>query len=100
MTRDLPSIRTRVTLLTSVCLLVTSPARAENWPEFRGPTGQGLAQAGRYPTEWSATKNVVWKQPIPGAGWSSPIVWESRIYLTTAVPIADSANDDQSLQAL
>jgi outer membrane protein assembly factor BamB len=79
--------------------LVGSPARAENWPEFRGPTGQGLATKA-LPTEWNATKNVVWKQPLPGLGWSSPIVWEGKVYLTASVPVAGSDNGDQSLTAL
>jgi outer membrane protein assembly factor BamB len=70
-----------------------------DWPQFRGPTGQGLAE-GKLPSEWSAVRNVAWKQPIPGNGWSSPIVWQGRIYLTTAVPLTGTAAGDQSLQAL
>jgi outer membrane protein assembly factor BamB len=77
-----------------------SSARAEDWPEFRGPTGQGLVRTGSLPTEWSATTNVIWKQPIPGAGWSSPIVCQGRIYLTSAVPVPESSTRDQSLRAL
>jgi outer membrane protein assembly factor BamB len=73
-------------------------ARGENWPEFRGPTGQGHVRAGGLPTRWGPDKNVVWKQPIPGRGWSSPVVWDGRIYLTTAVPV--KGGNDQSLQAL
>ena len=45
-------------------LLTLSAARGENWPEFRGPTGQGRSAAHNLPVEWSATKNVAWKQPI------------------------------------
>ncbi len=93
-------MRTLVTLLTFLSLMKATVVYSANWPEFRGPTGQGIAGAGRYPTEWSATQQVVWKQPIPGAGWSSPIVWEGKVYLTTAVPVEESPNDDQSLQAL
>jgi outer membrane protein assembly factor BamB len=74
-------------------------APAQDWPEFRGPTGQGLVQ-GSVPTDWSATKNVVWKQAIPGTGWSSPIVWKGRIYLTTAVAVEGKQKKDQSLRAL
>jgi outer membrane protein assembly factor BamB len=74
--------------------------RAENWPEFRGPTGQGIAGQTNLPLEWSATKNVAWKAPIPGAGWSSPVVFEGRVYLTTAVPVAEGKKGDQSLRAL
>jgi outer membrane protein assembly factor BamB len=84
-----------VTILLNVLL-----ARCENWPEFRGPTGQGLVLSGSLPTEWSATRNVAWRQAIPGTGWSSPIIYEGRVYLTTAVPVPDSPNNDQSLQAL
>ena len=88
MTRILPALS---------CLLLLVPAvRAENWPEFRGPTGQGIA-TGRLPTEWGPAKNVAWKQPIPGRGWSSPIVYQGRIYLTTAV---EEGNKGMSLRAL
>jgi outer membrane protein assembly factor BamB len=68
---------------TSFALLLTF-ARAENWPRFRGPTGQGHSAETKLPQRWSATENVAWKTPIPGAGWSSPIVWEDRLFVTTA----------------
>lgn len=75
-------------------------AVAEDWPEFRGPTGQGISNETNLPAEWSTTKNVAWKVEIPGKGWSSPIVSKGRIYLTTAeVPPAGSGND-RSLRAL
>lgn len=80
--------------------LITSLALADNWPEFRGPTGQGLVFSGDLPVEWSTTKNVAWKQPIPGKAWSSPIVFDGRIYLTTAVPSGAGKTPDQSLRAL
>lgn len=73
-------------------------ARAENWPEFRGPTGQGTYPGKNLPIEWSTTKNVAWVKPIPGHGWSSPIVQDGRIYLTSAVPIEKTK--DLSLQAI
>jgi hypothetical protein len=59
------------------------PAAAENWPRFRGPTGQGISTETGLPTRWSATENVAWKTPIPGQGWSSPIVWGDRVFATT-----------------
>ncbi len=68
--------------LSLTCL---APARAE-WPEFRGPTGQGHATATGLPVEWSATRNVAWKQPLPGLGWSSPVIAGGRVFLTTGVP--------------
>lgn len=83
---------------TVVLLAIVFSARADDWPEFRGPTGQGHYAGKSLPVEWSATKNVVWKQPIPGKGWSSPIVWKGRIYLTSAIQIP--GNKELSLQAL
>lgn len=62
----------------------TAPVSDDEWPEFRGPTAQGHATA-QLPLEWSPTKNVAWKQPLPGAGWSSPVVGRGRVYLTTGI---------------
>lgn len=56
-----------------VAILAGSP-RADNWPCFRGPSRQGISHEKNVPVEWSATSNIVWKTPIPGKGWSSPIV--------------------------
>jgi outer membrane protein assembly factor BamB len=61
----------------------------ENWPQWRGPHGTGLA-AGSAPVRWSATENVRWKIEIPGRGHSSPIVWGDQIFLTTAIPIGSA----------
>ncbi len=58
---------------------------AQDWPEFRGPTGQGHATTTKLPLEWSATQNVAWKQPIEGRGWSSPSLSGGRLFLTSAV---------------
>ncbi|MBC8868694.1 MAG: PQQ-binding-like beta-propeller repeat protein [Planctomycetes bacterium] len=64
-------------------LLSSGWAHAENWPRFRGPTGQGLSSEANLPLHWSPSSNVVWKTAIPGIGWSSPIVWDDRIFLTS-----------------
>src|SRR5437867_1650020 len=80
-------------LVSLACLLLTTFAHAQDWPQFRGPTGQGIFPTGRLPTEWSDTKNVAWKQPIAGLGWSSPILYAGRIYLTTSVPGANGKKD-------
>ncbi len=59
-------------------------ARAEeNWPRFRGENGQGVSTATGLPTQWSAEENIAWKTEIPGSGWSSPIVWGDRIFVTS-----------------
>jgi outer membrane protein assembly factor BamB len=72
-------------LLASVPGLIGLPAIGREWPEFRGPTGQGIATAKNVPVHWSATSNVVWKTPVPGEGWSSPVIADGKIYLTAAV---------------
>src|ERR1044071_17136 len=54
------------------------------WSQWRGPSGQGIVESGDYPDTWSATENVRWKIEVPGLGYSSPIVWKDRIFVTTA----------------
>ena len=75
-------------------------AASDDWPQFRGPTGQGIAvgDAAAIPLTWSETENVRWKTPVAGLAWSSPAIVASRIYLTTAVPSEDG--ESQSLRAL
>jgi outer membrane protein assembly factor BamB len=68
--------------------LMTGVGWAGDWPEFRGPGGQGVSSATRLPIRWSTTENVVWKIAVPGEGWSSPVLKDGRIHLTTAVPTA------------
>lgn len=57
-------------------------ARGEDWPRFRGPNGQGIANEPNVPTKWGETENVAWKVPVPADGWSSPVVAGGRVYLT------------------
>lgn len=78
---------------------VAAPLAAEDWPEFRGPGAQGHSTTKNLPSEWGEGKNVVWKQAVPGKGWSSPSLSHGRIYLTSAV-LKDSSTDDISLDAL
>lgn len=69
------------------CLLalwLCSGLAAEDWPEFRGPTGQGHSSEKGLPLTWGEGQNVRWKVPIPGRGWSSPAILGDRIWLTTA----------------
>lgn len=58
---------------------------AEDWPQFRGPDGQGHSTSLNLPLEWDQETNVVWKKSLPGNGWSSPVLKGDRLYLTTAV---------------
>jgi outer membrane protein assembly factor BamB len=73
---------------------VVSLLLAQDWPEFRGPTGQGYSEEHGLPLTWSETKNVRWKVAIPGKGWSSPAIRGDRIWLTTAT------EEGKSLRAL
>ncbi|TDI14118.1 MAG: hypothetical protein E2P04_01495 [Acidobacteria bacterium] len=67
----------------------TAPNRADQWPQWRGPTGNGVA-AGDPPLTWSETENVRWKIPLPGKGLSTPVIWGERIFLTTTVPFGEA----------
>lgn len=60
--------------------------RAENWPAFRGPTGQGISSETGIPLTWGAGQNIRWKTAVPGIGWSSPVVWGDRVFLTSTPP--------------
>ena len=64
--------------------LVTSASDAV-WPQFLGPGSRALSGNANLPDRWSATENVAWKIEIPGRGWSSPIAWGDRVFLTTVV---------------
>ncbi|MCE9605103.1 MAG: PQQ-binding-like beta-propeller repeat protein [Planctomycetia bacterium] len=64
------------------------------WPQFRGPEGQGHAAATDLPTTWSETEHVRWKQPLPGEGWSSPVIGTGHLWMTAA------STDGLSLRAL
>jgi outer membrane protein assembly factor BamB len=65
--------------------LLASVASAQDWPEFRGPGGQGHAPEQNVPLEWSESRNVFWKVPVPGSGWSTPVVAGGRVWLTSAI---------------
>ena len=76
----------RRTVLTFLVFLgVAAAPSAEDWPQFRGPDGQGHSTETDLPLQWSETTNVAWKTPVPGLGWSSPVVAGGRVWLTTAV---------------
>ena len=71
----------RMALMMTACAALLA-VEAHDWPEFRGPTGQGLSPAKNVPIRWSGTSNVVWKTPLSVAGWSSPVLVKERLYLT------------------
>ena len=68
----------------TVAMVVPGGEAMKYWSRWRGPSGQGVVEGTGYPDTWSDVENVFWKVPIPGRGHSSPIVWDDRIFLTTA----------------
>ncbi|MBA3314515.1 MAG: PQQ-binding-like beta-propeller repeat protein [Planctomycetota bacterium] len=78
---------------------IALPASSSDWPEFRGPGGQGHSDEAQVPVEWSVDKNIAWQTELPGEGWSSPIVWKGRAYLTAAVPVEGGRPNDRLLIA-
>jgi outer membrane protein assembly factor BamB len=74
--------------LTALCA-GDGPDPQKQWPQWRGPLGNGVAPSGVPPVTWSETENIRWKVSIPGKGLSTPIVWGDRLYLTTAVPFGE-----------
>jgi outer membrane protein assembly factor BamB len=66
-------------------LVLAAPARAEDWPQWRGPRGDGTSTETSIPLKWSQTENIAWKVPIAGRGYSSPTIWGDRIFLTTCL---------------
>jgi outer membrane protein assembly factor BamB len=84
--------RLLLTAITLVCLPVL--ARGEEWPGFRGPTRQGVSGEKNLPKKWGRNENIVWMAEVPGNGWSSPIVWGDRVFVTTAT------DDGQSCRIL
>jgi len=75
-----------IVILTLVTVYSISVSQAQNWPNWRGPNGDGTSSETKLPTRWDSKTNVLWKSPVPGIGHSSPIVWEDKIILTTALP--------------
>ncbi len=85
-------------LLFFLAIFESPCVKAEDWPEFRGPNGQGIYGARELPLKWSKSEAVKWRTELPGNGWSSPIVVRGTIYLTAAVPVNNKpAGDNQDL---
>lgn len=59
-------------------------AQETNWPQFRGPRGDGTTLATALPLTWSETNHIRWQTPIPGRAWSSPVIWGDQLWLSTA----------------
>src|SRR5262245_22173080 len=81
----MPGLRSMHRLITFLLLLGASAAgAAENWPQFRGPRADGVTPETGLALTWSETENVRWKTAIHGRAWSSPVIWDDQIWMTTA----------------
>lgn len=82
--RRMPRLVVTISIL--LVLLARVPGLAqENWPRFRGAGARGVGDSPTLPLVWDRETNVAWRTEIPGRGWSSPVVWRNRIFVTTAV---------------
>ena len=72
-------------LVVLVAAVVTARSGPTDWPQFRGAGASGVADAAKLPLTFSSTDNVAWATDIPGRGWSSPIVWGDRVFVTAAI---------------
>jgi outer membrane protein assembly factor BamB len=77
--------RASAAVIALILLAWTGAAATDRWPQFRGPNAGVIPDDPALPDTWSETSNVVWKTSIPGLGWSSPIVWDDHIILTSAI---------------
>ena len=77
--------RLSVPTLIVVSLGLVPSVRAQDWPIFRGPTGDGHSVVKNLPTKWSKTENVRWHVDLPGKGWSSPVLVAGKLYFTAAI---------------
>ncbi len=93
-----PATLLRITTTTLLLASAHSRAGETEWPQFRGPGGQGISAATGVPTEWGPTQNVAWKTELAGRGWSSPVLAKGRLYLTSAV--GDPGAEGVTLHAL
>ena len=75
----------RIVCLVGLLIAISETGHAQNVPQFRGAGGQGVNKEAKIPADWDQTKSLQWKVAVEGGGWSQPVVWKNRIYLTTAV---------------
>src|SRR5437868_322726 len=86
-TRHLPFVETSMHLRYLVCFVtvafILTGIHADNWPQWRGPMGDGISKETGVPDKWSKEENILWSVPLPGMGGSTPIIWGDKLFLTT-----------------
>lgn len=90
--------RSKLVYLAGFCVaLFGNSALQAQWPQFRGPESRGISQSRTLPLSWSSEKNVRWQVDLPGRGWSSPIVSDGRVIVTTVVNLGESEEPKKGL---
>lgn len=79
------NLRLCVVIIGSLLIFSFTTLKAENWPGWRGPNGDGTSSETNLPTQWDSTTHVMWKIPVPGTGHGSPIIWEDKLFMLSAV---------------
>ncbi|MEE2623199.1 MAG: serine/threonine protein kinase, partial [Verrucomicrobiota bacterium] len=74
----------KVLLSGTIALLVLNSSARADWPQFRGPDGQGVSTARNVPLKWGLKEGVAWKKKLPGKGWSSPVIGANKVIMTVA----------------
>jgi hypothetical protein len=86
-------MRLRFTVCLAAVVVFLSTLQADNWPQWRGPSGDGISKETGVPSKWSKEENILWSVPLPGMGGSTPVIWGDRLFLTTE-------NKDKTLSLL
>lgn len=92
-------MRRAVIVTVGMVLAVASTSATDQWPSFRGPNAGVVADDAVLPDTWSPTENIVWKADIPGLSWSSPVVWDDHIIVTSAISAGQEATPEKGLYA-
>jgi len=95
--KNFPNLRLVALLFCSSFWSASTLDAQDNWTQFRGANATGIGEGKNLPDRWSATENVAWKCDIPGRGWSSPVVWGDKLFLTTVVNSGESEEPKKGL---
>ena len=90
-------MRRAVIVTVGLVLAVARTSATDQWPSFRGPNAGVVADDASLPDTWSPTENIVWKADIPGLSWSSPVVWDDHIIVTSAISAGQEATPEKGL---
>lgn len=90
----------RIAVILLFLTIASAVPRAENWPQWRGPSLNGVSAEKNLPVQWTATENITWKLPLPAWSGSTPIVWDDRVFLNVAEDLKQREGDNLFLWAI